>query len=593
MQRSSGFILIIGILGLALVSCGSQTSSASTATATITRGELIQSVSGSGQVKPAQDTSLNFGTSGIVAQVLVKEGQQVQQGARLAAIDTTDLDQQVLQAAANLKSAQAAISALKDGPKETDIRTAKAQLEAAQIQLKQQQQGNARASDIASARAQLRASQADLATLKNPGPADISAAQLRVSQAQANVQNTRDSDSAAKTRAELDLSRSTATLTQAQSHYATASQNWQYVQDTGRDPVNPSKTNAQGKAVPNRLNDAQRQQYYDTFVQTEAALRSAEDGVTQAQIAYDSARQKEASDVPLAEQQLADAQQQLDALQHPTPQKLTAAEAKLAQAQAQLNQLSGGTTNDVAVSQSTVEQRQAALDALLAPPAAQDLAQAEANVAQAEANLARAKINRQYSELVAPFSGTIATVSIKRGDTVSGTGSQTASGTGSQTAAIYMVEESAFHVDVNISEADLAHLRVGQAAKIELDALPGQQLDGTLDYIAPTGTTQQNVTTYLARVTLKPNGQQLRAGLSAAVSIITDKRSDVLLAPNGAIQETDSGPQVELKNGTQTQPVQIKIGLAGDSFTEVTSGLKEGDVVMLAAPRARGGGFGP
>jgi HlyD family secretion protein len=534
---------------------------------------------------------LNFGASGIVAQVLVKEGQQVQQGATLAKIDTTDLDQQVLQAEANLKSAQAALSALKDGPKETDIRTAKAQLEAAQIALKQQQQGNARASDIASARAQLRAAQADLATLKNPGPDDLSAAQLRVSQAQTNIQSTRDGDSAAKTRADLDLSRSTATLTQAQSHYATASQSWQYVQDTGRDPVNPSKSNSQGKAVPNTLNDAQRQQYYDAFVQAEAALHSAEDGVRQAQIAYDSARQKEASDVPLAEQQLADAQRQLEALQHPTPQKLAAAEARLAQAQAQLSQLSGGTANDVAVSQSTVEQRQAALDALLAPPAAKDLAQAEANVAQAEANLARAKINRQYSELVAPFSGTIATVGVKRGDTVSGTGSQ--GGTSTQTPAIYMVDESAFHVDVNISEADLANLHVGQEAKVELDALPGQQLDGTLDYIAPTGTTQQNVTTYLARVNLKPDGRQLRAGLSAAVSIITDKRSDVLLAPNGAIQETDSGPQVELKNGTETKPTQIKIGLVGDSFTEVTSGLKAGDVVMLAAPRARSGGFGP
>lgn len=133
MQRSSGFILIIGILGLALASCAGQTSAATTATATVTRGELIQSVSGSGQVKPAQDTSLNFSTSGIVAQVLVKEGQPVQQGATLAKIDTTDLDQQVLQAEANLKSAVAALSALKAGPQETDIRAAKAQLEAAQI----------------------------------------------------------------------------------------------------------------------------------------------------------------------------------------------------------------------------------------------------------------------------------------------------------------------------------------------------------------------------------------------------------------------------------------------------------------------------
>src|SRR5437016_9610317 len=118
MQRSSSFILIMGILGMALASCGGQASPATAATATITRGELIQSVSGSGQVKPAQDTNLNFSTSGIVAQVLVKEGQQVQQGTTLATIDTTDLDQQVLQGEANLKSAQAALSALKAGPKE-------------------------------------------------------------------------------------------------------------------------------------------------------------------------------------------------------------------------------------------------------------------------------------------------------------------------------------------------------------------------------------------------------------------------------------------------------------------------------------------
>src|SRR5258708_1054464 len=120
MLRRSGFFLIIGILGLALASCGGQTSAATTATATVTRGQRIQRGSGSGQVKAGQDTSLNFSTSGIVAQVLVKEGQQVQQGATLATIDTTDLDQQVLQGEANLKSAQAALSALKAGPKETD-----------------------------------------------------------------------------------------------------------------------------------------------------------------------------------------------------------------------------------------------------------------------------------------------------------------------------------------------------------------------------------------------------------------------------------------------------------------------------------------
>jgi HlyD family secretion protein len=583
MRQTRQILIAMIMMILVLAGCAGQPTTASTATATVTRGELVQSVSGSGQVQPAQDIDLNFGTTGTVAQVLVKEGQQVQPGAQLAALETSDLDQQVLQAEANLKSAQAALTALHTGPKETDIRAAQAQLDAARIQLQQQQKGNARSTDVASARAQLRSAQADLAALKNPSPTDLSNTQLKVTQAQTNLQTTRDADSAAKTRAELDLNKSTAALTQAQSKYSTASQNWQYVQDTGRDPITPSKTNAQGKSVPNRLNDAQRQQYYDAFVQAEAALHSAEDAVTQAQVSFDNARQKEAADVPLAEQQLADAQRQLDALQHPTPQKLAAAEAKVAQAQAQLNQLLGGTPNDVAVSQTTVEQRQAALDALKAPPAEKDLAQAEANVAQAEASLAKAKLNRQQAQLVAPFGGTIAAVNVKVGDTVGG---------GNSTAAISLVDTSSFHVDVNISEADLARLKIGQPVEIELDALPGQKLSGTLDYIAPTATVEQNVTTYRAQINLKPTDQPLRVGLTAAVSIITDKRSDVLLVPNGAIRETDSGSQVRVRRGNEATLVPITTGLVGDSFTEVTSGLKEGDVVELPAARPRNGGFG-
>lgn len=313
-------------------------------------------------------------------------------------------------------------------------------------------------------------------------------------------------------------------------------------------------------------------------------MRSAEQALQQAQVSFDNSRQKEASDVPLAEAQLADAQRQLDALANPTPQKLAAAEAKLAQARAQLNQLLGGTKNDATIAQATVDQRQAALDALKAPPTERDLAQAEANVAQAAASLAKARLSRQHAELVAPFGGTLANVNIKAGDSV---------GASAQTAAIVLVDDSAFYVDVNISEADLGKLKVGQAAVVELDALPGQQLDGTLDYIAPAGTTQQNVTTYLTRVTLKPSEQGLRVGLSAAVSIITAKRDNVLLVPSGAISETDAGPQVQVQRGSDTSLVPIKTGMVGDADTEVTEGLSEGDVVVLPGARPRNGGFGP
>src|SRR4029079_13468395 len=101
---------------------------------------------------------------------------------------------------------------------------------------------------------------------------------------------------------------------QAQASYSTALQNWRSVQDTGRDPYTPTTTDASGKATPKKLNDAERQKYYEAFAQAEAALHSAEAAVTQAQVNFDTARQKEVAEIPQAEAKVANAQQTLDAL---------------------------------------------------------------------------------------------------------------------------------------------------------------------------------------------------------------------------------------------------------------------------------------
>src|SRR5439155_439809 len=82
--------------------------------------------------------------------------------------------------------------------------------------------GNVAAADIASAEAQLRSAQAKLDALKNPTPDKLSAAQLKLTQAQISLQKTRDTDSATKTRAEQDMLKAADALTQAQASYATA-----------------------------------------------------------------------------------------------------------------------------------------------------------------------------------------------------------------------------------------------------------------------------------------------------------------------------------------------------------------------------------
>ena len=83
------FIIVALAGALVLAACGAQQRPTAT-TAAVTRGDLVQTVSGSGQVKPAQEINLNFATSGTIAEVRAVEGQQVSKGDVLATLDTAD-----------------------------------------------------------------------------------------------------------------------------------------------------------------------------------------------------------------------------------------------------------------------------------------------------------------------------------------------------------------------------------------------------------------------------------------------------------------------------------------------------------------------
>lgn len=129
------------------------------------------------------------------------------------------------------------------------------------------------------------------------------------------------------------------------------------------------------------MNNSQREQYYAAFVQAEAALRIAEKNVTDAQVAFDQARNNEISSIQAAESQLAAAQSQLEALRNPDANVIAQQQAVVAQARANLQRVrQGGTQAEVAAAQATVAQQQANLERLTVPPRAVDLAEAQARI---------------------------------------------------------------------------------------------------------------------------------------------------------------------------------------------------------------------
>jgi HlyD family secretion protein len=415
-------------------------------------------VSGSGEIKAAQDASLVFIVQGTVAEVKVQEGDTVKKGDLLAVLDTRALDQQLLQSEASLASAKAQEAALTETPRDYDLAAAKAQVNSAAVAL-----------------AVLRA---------GPKKQDIDTSEAGLAAAQANLQATRDRLSFSKTQAELQMQQASQSLTQAQARYAQAKYNWEYAQSSGNDPIVPSTTSSTGAKNDNKLSDGQRENYYAQFVQAEAALRQAEKGLDIARVGFETAQQAEQTGVAAADQQTRQAALALE------KQKLPPDRDKLAAAQAAL------------------VQAQAAQSRLNPDPRDSQKAQVKALIAQAQAALELARVNRERAELRAPFDGIVSQVNVDPGDS---------SSTGAQ-AAIQVVDISKLHVDVQISDIDIGKITLGQNAEVRVDSAPGKVIAGVVSYIAPTATAVGNIRTFLVRVNLTDLAG-LRAGMTARVDI--------------------------------------------------------------------------
>jgi HlyD family secretion protein len=588
---------------------------AATTTATVSQGSLTTSVSGSGSVAAARSVDLSFQQSSTITAVNVAIGDTVKAGQTLATIDTSDLKLALQQAQANLKSAQANYDQVKTGTATAaDLASAQAALDSAKAAYTKTKTSTV--TDVQSAQANLTSAQAKLNALKNPTQADISAAQSKVDQARTSLQSTQNSASQAKTSAQLALQNSVNSLTQAQSKFSTAQQNWQHVQDTGTDPTNPSTTDATGKKKPNTLNSAQRQAYYDAFVQAQSALDSAQNAVTQSQVAYDAARQKEVTDNTQAQAAVQDAQATLDALMNPNANDLAQAQAAVIQAQTQLTSLQkGGTQASLSSAQAQVTQAQASLDKLTAPATDANLAAAEASVLQAQVNVDTAQNNLNKATLVAPFDGVVSAVGLQvgssSGSTISTSTTGTSSSTTSSSESITLVDRSQLHINVNLSETDAAKVAIGQPVTLTFDALPNVTLTGKVATIAPSATTSQNVVTYPIQINFDPGKTPIKIGMSATADIQTQKIDNAILVPSRAVQTAGNSKAVTVLQGGQPVTVQVETGATSNGQTEILSCvdtgaqcLRPGDVLSIPSATTTttqagnnrggfgGGGFG-
>ena len=201
-----------------------------------------------------------------------------------------------------------------------------------------------------------------------------------------------------------------------------------------------------------------------------------------------------------------------------------------------------------------------------------------------------ANINGVVGEFLGSGSGTTALApgsTVPLPDTNTGV-SQDDSGGGSDSgpggsAFIVLDDVDAFQMVAPFAEADATRLQLHQPVQVTFDAVPDLVRAGTVTSIAPTGTDIQGVTSYYATIILNEFDPRLRDGQTAAAHVVVDQLDQVLAVPNAALLQSGQTGVVTVLNrdGTHRQ-VQVELGLAGDSITQVLSGLEEGQEIVVA-----------
>jgi HlyD family secretion protein len=141
------------------------------------------------------------------------------------------------------------------------------------------------------------------------------------------------------------------------------------------------------------------------------------------------------------------------------------------------------------------------------------------------------------------------------------------------------------YVQGKVDEADIAHVYMGQPARIKVESFRDRIFNGKVTKIAPLGVEKDNVTTFEVRVSIDNPGGELKANMTANAEILLDEHKNVLTVPENAVTYDNQKyayvnvPDRNQKDGFRKLPV--KIGLSNGSVTELVSGLKEGDQVVL------------
>lgn len=209
------------------------------------------------------------------------------------------------------------------------------------------------------------------------------------------------------------------------------------------------------------------------------------------------------------------------------------------------------------------------------------LADAALAVQNAQLSLQSAQEALDSYTITSPISGTVIEKNLKAGDQLNG-------GDSGAMAVIYDLSQLELQMDV--SELDIGQIQPGQTVEITAEALPGQTFTGVVEKVSVNGTTTDGFTTYPVTILLSEYGD-LNPGMNVSADIIVERAENALCVPAEAVNSdgtvlvagegafAEDGVTIADPSKIESRPVTL--GRGNQDFVEITSGLEEGETVLL------------
>lgn len=498
----------------------------------VVKGEVVQEISETGQVKKGEEVNLGFKLAGVLENIYVEVAEEVKEGEILAKLENSQLRIKLEEAEANLDLAQAQFNKLLAGATQEEIQITQTAVDNARISFESAKQ--------------------NLQDIKVQGEENLKAAY--------------DDALNALDDSHLKITNALNKTDLIQTTYFTSNDQEKIIVRENKDKIE----NALNK-VKSYLDTAKNTQGYEDIDLAISEMKEALDSVFNAlKIIRDTCEETGYKNLVSSTDKTS-----LDNHQGYINTALT----NITNFQQTISLTKLTNSSNINTYQASIDSAQGELTAaenelakITADPRKEDVDLYQAQVRQARAQVQLLGKQIEDTILKSPVEGQVVKINKRVGELVQ---------TAIQDAVINLLPASPFKIEVDIYEEDIVDVKVDNPVEITLVAFSDDILKGRVISIDPAEKLIGGIVYYEVTIDFEETRDGIKPGMTADIIIESDKKENVLVIPKRAVKKMDGKKIVQVFKDGEVKEREIEIGLEGNEYIEVISGLQEGEEVVI------------